>query len=280
MDQVERDGLRFPVADHGPPDGPAVLLLHGFPQTQHSWDAVVPALAEAGFRVLVPAQRGYSPTARPAGRRRYVLPELAADALAVADAARLEQVHVVGHDWGAVVAWHLAMHHPARVRTLTALSVPHPAAMARAALRGDQLLRSWYVLAIQLPWMAELGLRAGHGRWVAGALQRTGLPPAHAQRSAALLREPGAATAMLAWYRALPLALRPSARPLPVRVPTLYLWSDGDRYLGRAAAEACERYVAAPFELVVLRGVPHWIPEVAPDEVVRQVLAHVAAHGR
>src|SRR5687768_14694528 len=118
MESFSRSGLRFRVADHGPGDGPAVVLLHGFPGSATTWDGVVRALVGQGLRVLVPDQRGYSPSARPPGRRPYRLPELVADVLALADAAGLGAVHLAGHDWGAVVSWAVAAAHPQRVRSL------------------------------------------------------------------------------------------------------------------------------------------------------------------
>ncbi|MGH9094055.1 MAG: alpha/beta fold hydrolase, partial [Acidimicrobiales bacterium] len=125
MEHFPRDGLTFDVTDTGEPDGQVVVLLHGFPEDRSSWTGVIPALTGAGFRVLAPDLRGYSPGARPRGRRAYALRQSAADVLALADAAGADQLHVVGHDWGAALAWFLAARHPERVRTLSALSVPH-----------------------------------------------------------------------------------------------------------------------------------------------------------
>jgi pimeloyl-ACP methyl ester carboxylesterase len=130
------------VDEAGPADGPLVVLLHGFPQTAASWDQVLPALAAAGFRVVAPAQRGYSPAARPMSSRDYGIEALAADVLAVADHLGASRFSVVGHDWGGAVAWWLGATAPERVQTVTSLATPHPAAMARVALRSTQVLRS------------------------------------------------------------------------------------------------------------------------------------------
>src|SRR5215217_5446294 len=126
--------MTFDVRDSGPPGGDAVVLLHGFPQTSTSWDDVAARLNQAGFRTLAPDQRGYSPGARPRGRSAYRVSECAADVLALLDAAGLESAHVVGHDWGGFVGWQLGGRHADRLRTLTVLSTPHPAAMTRAFL--------------------------------------------------------------------------------------------------------------------------------------------------
>lgn len=164
MDCFGRDGLLFDVRDSGPADGPIALLLHGFPQSAACWDQVTPLLAAAGCRVLAPHQRGYSPRARPTGRRAYRADELVADVVALVETAGGQPVHLVGHDWGAVVAWLLAAQRPELVTSLTALSVPHPAAFLRAVVSSRQALASWYMAAFQLPWLPELALgRTGPG---------------------------------------------------------------------------------------------------------------------
>ena len=151
MHSYRRAGLTFDVQDAGPREGEAVVLLHGWPQDHSAWSRVVPALHAAGLRTLAPDQRGYSPGARPRGRAAYGMGELVDDVVALLDAAELSRAHVVGHDWGGAVGWALAERHPERVRTLTVLSTPHHHAMAWAMRHGDQLRRSWYMAAFQLP---------------------------------------------------------------------------------------------------------------------------------
>jgi pimeloyl-ACP methyl ester carboxylesterase len=277
VDTYRRAGLTFDVRDAGPPDGDPVVLLHGFPQDARAFDRLAPVLHGAGLRTLAPDQRGYSPGARPRGRWPYRLRELVDDALALLDAAGLGSAHVVGHDWGAVVGWALAAWHPERLRTLTALSVPHPAAMARAAVTSDQALRSSYVLAFQVPVAPERALLAGGGALLRRLLTQSGLPDELAGHYVSRMREPGALTGALAWYRALPLGVRePVGR---VRVPTLHVWSTADVALGRAATEATRAHVEAPYRLEVLEGVPHWVPELAADRVGELVTAHVRTAG-
>jgi pimeloyl-ACP methyl ester carboxylesterase len=277
VDGFRRDDLHFDVRDSGPADGEPVVLLHGFPQDGTAFDAVLPGLHAAGLRTLAPDQRGYSPGARPPGRRAYRLAETVADVVALLDAAGLERAHVVGHDWGGGVAWALAAEQPERVRTLTVLSTPHPAAMTRALLTSDQALRSYYMALFNLPALPERMLLARGGEPLRRALLRGGLPPQQAEHYVARMREPGALTGALAWYRALPWSLR---RPVgPVRVPTQHVWSSGDAFLTRAATEASAAHVAAPYRLEVLDGVPHWVPELAGDRVAELVTAHVRAHG-
>jgi pimeloyl-ACP methyl ester carboxylesterase len=267
------DDLTFDVRDEGPLGGPVVIALHGFPQTSASWAGVVPPLVAAGYRVLAPDQRGYSPGARPRGVASYALRRTVGDVLALADAAGAERFHVVGHDWGAAVGWALAGRHPDRVTTLTAVSVPHPAALRRAFV-GSQALRSWYMLMFQVPGLAERLFRARDGAGVRRLLAGTGMPdPGPSVR---LLTDPDAATATLNWYRALRLPgdLRAGRTP----VPTLYVWSDRDTALGRRAAEGTEEFVDGPYRFVVLAGVSHWVPEERPEELAALLLEHLGDH--
>jgi pimeloyl-ACP methyl ester carboxylesterase len=273
VDTFRREGMVFDVRDSGPPDGEPVVLLHGFPQDSTAFDRLTPALHTAGLRTLAPDQRGYCPSARPRGRRAYRLGAAVDDVLALLYDAGLRSAHLVGHDWGAVVAWALAAWHPDRVRTLTALSVPHPAAMLRAMLTTDQPVRSAYIAFFQLPVVPERLLLADDGAVLRRLLLRGGLPADAADRYVDRMREPGALTAALNWYRALPLDLR---RPVgTVRVPTLHVWSTGDAFLGRAATELTARHVDAPYRLEVLEDVPHWIPEVAAGRAAELITVHV-----
>ena len=273
MDSFRRNGLTFDVIDGGPAGGEPVVLLHGFPQDATAWNQVSPALHQAGLRTLAPDQRGYSPMARPRGRRHYTLRETTADVLSLLDAAGLKKAHVVGHDWGAIVGWALGAWHPDRVRTLTAISVPHPAAMATAMVTSDQALRSSYVGLFQLPLLPERLLLSGGGHPLRRMLRGGGLSPEAAAHYVGRMREPGALSAALGWYRALPWSSR--NRVGTVRVPTLHVWSTGDAFLGRACTEATRQYVDAPYRLEVLDDVTHWVPELAADRVAELVTVHV-----
>jgi pimeloyl-ACP methyl ester carboxylesterase len=273
VDTFRRDGMVFDVRDGGPPDGEPVVLLHGFPQDSSAFDRMAPALHSAGLRTLAPDQRGYCPSARPRGRRAYRLRAAVDDVLALLYDAGLRSAHVVGHDWGGGVAWALAAWHPERVRTITSLSTPHPAAMQRALLTTDQGLRSYYMALFQIPVLPERMLLAGEGTALRRSLTRGGLPPEAVERYVARMREPGALTAALNWYRALPMSLRDPVGT--VRVPTLHVWSTGDAFLGRAATEGSARHVEAPYRLEVLDDVSHWIPELAADRTAELITAHV-----
>jgi pimeloyl-ACP methyl ester carboxylesterase len=272
MRQFSNDGLTFDVRDGGPPDGEPVVLLHGFPQDSSAFDRMAPLLHAAGLRTLAPDQRGYCPGARPAGRSPYRLRAVAGDVVALLDAAGLETAHVVGHDWGGAVAWALGAWHPGRVRTITALSTPHPGAVAKAVLTSDQGLRSAYMAAFQVPVLPERLLLARDGAALRVVLENGGLPPDAVDRYVGRMREPGALSAALAWYRAVPLAARDAVGR--VGVPTLHVWSTGDPFLGRTATERTREFVTGPYRLEVLEGVPHWIPELAAERTAELVVAH------
>jgi pimeloyl-ACP methyl ester carboxylesterase len=281
---VTRDGLVFDLTTAGTPGGEPVVLLHGFPQSARCWAAVTPALAAAGLRTVAPDQRGYSPRARPTGRAAYRLAELVADAAAVVEVALAEagrpRAHVVGHDWGAVVAWALAGYRPELVRTVTAVSGPPPGALAAALHRPRQLLASWYIAVFAVPGLVERLFAAPDGApWspaLVRMLVRSGLPRALAERDAARMADPAALAAALTWYRAIPLV---GLGPVPrATAPALFVWSDRDTALTRDAAERAPAHVAGPFRYVELRGVSHWVPDVAPDALAELLLDHLVAH--
>lgn len=268
ISSYERAGLSFDVIDDGPLDGPPVVLLHGFPQRATSWAKVTPLLGEAGYRTYAPDQRGYSPGARPRGRRPYKATELVDDAIALID--RIDApVHLVGHDWGAAVAWGVAARHGDRLASLTAVSVGHSQAFLRALYTSDQGRRSWYMALFQLPLVPE---RLLSGRWFAQwFLGGLGMTEEMLATYRIEIVDAGALTGGLNWYRAIPLALRDQAPD--VRVPTSLVWSDGDKALGRRMAELTEEHVDGPYELIELMGTSHWIPEERPAELAEAIIS-------
>lgn len=266
--RIPSGDLVLDAVEVGPADGPVVVLLHGFPQTSHSWREVWPALVEVGFRVVAPDLRGYSPDARPVGVEHYRMPHLVDDVRAVVAAAGGGPVHLVGHDWGAAIAWHVAARAPELVRTLTAVSVPHPMAFVHALTTDeDQRRRSQYMRDWHSP-ETEKAMLAGGLEQVFG-----GVPAVDADVYLERLREPGALTAALSYYRA---QSRADLEGLgPVTAPTLHVWSDADEALGRAGAEATGSYVDGPYRFEVLPGVSHWVPEQAPDALAALLLSHL-----
>jgi pimeloyl-ACP methyl ester carboxylesterase len=277
VNQFSRQGLVFDLVDSGPAEAEAVVvLLHGWPQDHTAWDRVTPLLVAGGLRVLALDQRGYSPGARPPGTAAYRMRELVADVAALLDEAGAARAHLVGHDWGGAVAWAFAERHPERLDSLTVLSTPHHRALAWAFRHGDQARRSWYMAAFQVPAVPEAVLR----RTLPHVLRRSGLPEPDAERYAARFRQPGAARAQLAWYRALRNPLRgngstdsgSNGKPRRITVPTTYVWGRHDPVLGRAAAERTGRYVVSDYEFVELDA-GHWLPETRPDDVATAILS-------
>ncbi len=272
------DGLVFDVLDQGPPDGPVVVLLHGFPQRATSWRQVAPLLHSRGYRTVAPDQRGYSRGARPRGRSSYRLRLLVGDVAALVEALGGEPVHLVGHDWGAAVAWSLAGIRPDLVRTLTTVSVPHPGAMVRSLRQVDQLRRSWYMGFFQLPWLPERLL--ARGRLAERILGGAGMRPEAVAQFRREIVEDGALSGGLGWYRAMPFS-DPALLRAKVQVPTTHVWSDRDGALGRRGADLCASYVVvAPYRLEVLEGVSHWIPDEAPERLAEVVLERVEGSRR
>jgi pimeloyl-ACP methyl ester carboxylesterase len=257
--QFTNDGLTFAVTDEGPVDGDVVVLLHGFPQTSTSWRAVCERLHASGYRTLTFDQRGYAPTARPRGRLAYRMSRLVSDVVALAEATG-GPVHLVGHDWGAAVAWSAAAGRPESVRTLTAVSVPHPRAFLGSMPISSQILRSYYIGLFQLPWLPERACR--NPRLLARMLGGTGMTPEQIATVQTEVVDGGALTPSLNWYRAMPFASPRYARK--VATPTTYVWTTGDTALSRRGAMMCARHVSGPYRFEIADG-SHWMPEEQPD---------------
>lgn len=264
--------LTFDVRVAGPTDGPPIVLLHGFPQTSRCWNAVAAELARDGMRVLLPDQRGYSPGARPHEVADYRIDALRADVLGILDAFGVDDAHIVGHDWGASVAWHVAAHHRDRVRSLTALSIPHLAAFGRALREDDdQKARSAYFALFREDGTAERALLAEDARRLRVMFGDTVATDA-IDEYIRVLRDPGALTAALNWYRAM---TRDTGDLPPVKVPTTYIWSTDDAAVGRFAAELCGNFVDSDYLFEVLDGVSHWVQEEASGAVAAAIGARV-----
>jgi epoxide hydrolase 4 len=268
---VQTNGLRLHVAEAGPPDGPLVLLLHGFPEFWYGWRHQLPALARAGYRVWAPDQRGYNLSDKPRGRGSYALDSLVEDALGLIDAAGSARACVAGHDWGGAVAWRLAERFPERVDRLAVLNCPHPRAMTRR-LRRDvaQLARSWYMLAFQVPWLPEIAGRTGDWALVTRALLTSSRPGTFSRhdldRYRAAWSRPGAFTAMLHWYRALWHSQSAARGAAGVAVPTLIVWGARDSFLRAVLAEDSLGY-CADGRLEWIAEATHWVQHEEPARI-------------
>ena len=275
--QIAANGFRFDALTAGPADGALVLLLHGFPQTAHSWRRVAAALARAGYRAVAPHVRGVSPGARPAAREAYAIPHLVADVIGIADALDAPRFHLAGHDWGGALAWRVAERHPNRLSSLAVASTPHPLAFRRALEDPctDQGQRSAYMSVFRTEGAGE---DMWLGRGVAGLREiyaAAGLSEEEAAPCVAAFSDRAVLTAFLNWYRAGDPA-DPAA--LPVTTSTLYAWSTGDPALGREAAEWTRDQVLSDYRFEVFEGVDHWIPEHAAERLAALLLDHFAKH--
>lgn len=276
---IQTNGIRLHVVQAGPKSGVPVLLLHGFPEFWYGWRKQIPALVAAGCRVIVPDQRGYNLSDKPEEIKSYCVQTLVEDTLGLIKALDYEKVNLVGHDWGALIAWMLAIKHPERLHRLGILNVPHPVVMKRFLQRDiEQMWRSLYILFFQFPWLPETIMRIGNWRGAALGMRRSGKPQAFTEEDIEQYKEawsqPGAVSAMLNWYRA---ALRypPEITDgMRVQVPTLILWGVQDvalsRRMARPSLDHCE-----DGNLIFFPDATHWVQHEEADEVNRQLLSFI-----
>jgi pimeloyl-ACP methyl ester carboxylesterase len=261
---------------NGPKDGPVVVLLHGFPEFWYGWHKQIEPLAAAGFRVIIPDQRGYNLSSKPSGVASYALTELVSDVIAIADQLGQQRIFLAGHDWGAAVAWSAALLHPQRIAKLAVLNVPHPSVMRRyLMMQPRQMLRSWYMLFFQLPWLPETLFSAFNFRIGARSLLRSSRPGTFTADDLVHYRtawsQPGAMTAMINWYRAL-FRFRARFSDSTVRVPTRILWGERDAFLLTEMAHESLRY-CSDAELFTFAGATHWLQHEEPARVSELLIA-------
>lgn len=269
--RIQANGLVFRARVAGLDSrGPGLILLHGNPETSAMWEPLIAPAAAAGYRVIAYDQRGYSPGARPEGVEAYRVDQTLGDVLAVADAAGFEDFHLVGHDWGCVVGWIVAVQHPERVRSWTGLSIPHPGPMIQQLQGGLPT----YIRVFNTPWVPEVLLSFG-----GFALLRRGLPENEALRDeyVAMLSEPGALSATLNWYRAIPSSLGSFAgESFEVQPPTLFIWGSREGWVNAERLERQRALMRGSYdELEVDAG--HWLMQEQTEAVVERILRHLAA---
>lgn len=268
---IETNGIRLHVVQTGPKSGVPVVLLHGFPEFWYGWRKQIPALVEAGCRVIVPDQRGYNLSDKPEGVKAYSVYTLVDDIIGLIDALGYEKVNLVGHDWGAGVAWTLAILHPERLQRLSIMNVPHPAVMRRFLMRDfEQMRRSWYVFLFQLPWLPEAGMKRdnwrGAERSLRGSSKLNSFTDEDIMKYKEAWSQPGAMTSMLNWYRAM---IRHTPRPpadLRIKVPTLMMWGMQDFALSHRMARPSMDYVDDG-NLILFPEASHWVHLDAAEEV-------------
>jgi len=274
---IDVGDVRLHVVEAGPEDGKLLVLLHGFPEFWYGWHEAIAPLANAGYRVVVPDQRGYNLSEKPPAVSDYRIDALARDVVGLIDAYDRESAAVAGHDWGAAVGWWLALHHADRVSEFVAINVPHPTVFERA-LRGswDQRLKSWYVLAFQLPKLPEAVASAGNWRLAVRGLRESSDPGTFGDEDVRRYRRAwnreGAFEAMVNWYRAI-VRDRPTPTTETVEVPTLVIWGAKDRFLARRlAGESVERCVDG--RLLTLDTATHWVVHEEPHRVAEAIADH------
>lgn len=260
---IQSNGIQLFTVQHGPKEGPLVIMLHGFPEFWYGWRHQIDALAAAGYNVLTPDMRGYNLSEKPKGTEAYALDELAKDVVGLIEASGHEKVILVGHDWGAAVAWWTAIRYPEKLEKLVIINVPHPTVMMQA-LKEDwaQRRRSWYMFYFQIPELPEMGMRFANWRTMVKAMQDSARPGAFTSADMEQYRkawsQSGAITAMINYYRAI-FRHRPSATSNPrVQVPTQIIWGADDAFIGREYAqkslEMCDNG-----RLTIIEGATHWV---------------------
>lgn len=268
---IETNGIRLHVVQAGPKSGVPVVLLHGFPEFWYGWRKQIPALVEAGCRVIVPDQRGYNLSDKPEGVKSYEIYTLVDDIIGLINALEYEKVNLVGHDWGAIVSWVLANKYPERLQHLSIMNVPHPAVMRRFLLRDfEQIRRSWYIFFFQLPWLPEAGMQRDDWRGAVRALRGSGKIHTFTNEDMEKYKEawsqPGAMTAMINWYRAI-MQYQPSLPADPrIKVPTLMMWGMKDFALSHRMARPSMDYVDEG-NLIFFPDATHWVQLDATEEV-------------
>ncbi|WP_217922790.1 alpha/beta fold hydrolase [Miltoncostaea oceani] len=273
--RIDVGEVRLSVTEAGDPSREPVVLLHGFPETSHSWRHQLPALAAAGYHAVAPDLRGYGGSDRPAAVDAYAAPKLVGDVAGLIGALGHESAHLVGHDWGGGLAWALAGTRPEMVRSLTILNAPVGVVSARLRREDPaQRAKSWYMLLFQFPGVAETWLSqddfANLRQFVFDDAAPGTFPEEDREILVDALRRDGALTAALNWYRAnMPAAswLRDPPDPPEVTVPTLIIWGEADSNMGPVLLERSAATVTGPLRVELLPGVSHWVPEEVPDRV-------------
>jgi pimeloyl-ACP methyl ester carboxylesterase len=278
---VSTNGVSLHIVEAGPVDGPPVILLHGFPEFWYGWRKQIDALASAGFRVVVPDQRGYNTSDKPRGVAAYNIDLLAADVIGLIDPLGVEKAALVGHDWGAAVTWWAAMRYPARIERAAVLNVPHPVVMRRELKRNlSQLRKSWYMFFFQLPWLPEALLSRNRCQPLVDSLAKTSRPgtftPEELEKYRAAFTQPGAVTAMVNWYRAMLRTKTAKIESVRIHVPMLLLWGVLDRFLGRElgqpSLELCDDGRLEFFEEAT-----HWVQHEEPAGINAALLQYLQA---
>ncbi len=265
-EKIQANGIQFHYVTEG--DGPLMLFLHGFPEYWYSWRHQIQEFSK-NYKVVALDMRGYGQTDRPQGKENYTIDVLVNDVKEVVSALGYEKCVLVGHDWGALVAWYVAMNFEACVEKLIVMNVPHPKCYMEN-LTFRQVLRSWYIWMFQLPRFPEMYLKANDFKWITdqfrSAVNTAAFPEEDLKKYKENAAMPGALTAMLNYYRNLPAEMmRMNTAPI-IQVPTLMLWGENDGYTGKDSTRGTDRYVKN-LDLKFLPNCSHWTQQDCPKEV-------------
>lgn len=273
FEHISTNGIRLHTALAGPEDGEPVILLHGFPDAWFGWETQIGALAEAGFRVIVPDQRGYNLSDKPEGVASYQMDTLVKDILGIADVLGCDRFHLAGHDFGAIVSWNLARRNPERLKRLAIANVPHPKVMDNyVRTHPKQMLKSWYAFFFQFPGLPERVVKANNWRFLISAMPND-FTEEERDRYRAAWERPGAMTGMINWYRALMRQRGRSTLSPQIQVPTLILWGQQDPYISYEMAplsiDLCDLG-----QLITFENATHWVLHDEPESTSRYLVHH------
>ncbi|MCD6423908.1 MAG: alpha/beta hydrolase [Anaerolineales bacterium] len=273
FEYIKTNGVQLHAALAGPVDGEPVILLHGFPEAWFGWENQIGPLGQSGFRVIVPDQRGYNLSDKPAGVDQYMMPVLVDDILGLADTLGYDRFYLAGHDFGAMVSWSLALRAPERIRRMAIANVPHPAVF-RSYLKthSAQMLKSWYAMFFQLPGIPEQFVKAGNWKFLIGALPDYWEEDRY-DRYRKAWSQPGASTAMINWYRATFGKSGTSRKSESIQPPTLIIWGKNDPHLSHQMASLSLEH-CQDGELVLFEDATHWVQHDKAPEVSQLLIDH------
>jgi pimeloyl-ACP methyl ester carboxylesterase len=274
LEFIATNGIKLHTAFAGPADGEPVILLHGYPDAWFGWEQQIKSLAEAGYRVIAPDQRGYNLSDKPGGIDSYNLKVLAADIVGLADTLGIKKFYLAGHDFGGIVSWSIASLFPDRLKKLVIINVPHPRVMLKyVRTHPSQMRRSWYAYFFRLPWLPEKVVSAGNYNLLMSSMAR-GLSTGQRERYLEAWRQPGATTSMINWYRS--MLAGGASMPFfknPITAPVLVIWGKQDPHIEYQMAQLSADY-CRDGRVVMIEDATHWVMVDKPDEAGRLIIEH------
>jgi pimeloyl-ACP methyl ester carboxylesterase len=271
---VKTNGIKLHTIFAGSEDGEPVILLHGFPDAWFGWNQQIVALANKGFRVIVPDQRGYNLSDKPTGKKSYHMEILVQDLLGLADSLNLNKFHLVGHDFGAMVAWYTAIYFPERINKLVIANVPHPNVMTDYLRRNfSQIRKSWYAFFFRIPLIPERLVRVRNWKFLSSAMAK-GLTAEELNRYRNAWLQPSAMNSMINWYRMFGKKFSVKPKSLVIDLPTIILWGKQDPHLSYQMAELSTK-MCNNCKLVTFETASHWVHQDEPEKFNNHLIQHL-----